>query len=227
MMGVSYKSVLFYCKTYPFSCCAFVLAILGCVSLIVAVSSPFWLVSRADSDSGFVRLGLWRVCFSRYQHANPDFQHILDGCYPLHRHKSEIMRNWLQPVWFIIVQCLVTSATFLSALCVCLLGYMMFQGEVEIKIFVAAFVFVFEAISAFIALLGVCIFAVMSFERSWIKYPKSNTLSWGFGFCVVSAALLSLTAGCLLIQTLKMRKVLSRDNRGSYHIPLSNRSMPY
>lgn len=96
-MGLNCKSSLYYCKTYPYCFTAFVLAALGCVCLTIAVSSPFWLVSNQDSGSDFVRLGLWSVCFKKYQHPFSEFQNILDGCYPLHRHKSEIIRNWLQP----------------------------------------------------------------------------------------------------------------------------------
>lgn len=92
-MGLTCKSSLYYCKTYPYCLSAFVLAALGCVSLTIAVSSPFWLESKEDSD--FIRLGLWSVCFRRYEH--PTLGHHLDGCYPLHRHKSEDMRKWLQP----------------------------------------------------------------------------------------------------------------------------------
>lgn len=223
-MAVTCKSSLYYCKTYPFSVGAFAFATLGCVALIIAVSSPFWLVSKTEARSEFVRLGLWSICFKRYHHAA--LPHVLDGCHPLHRHKYEEMRKWLQPAWFIFVQCLVTCATFLSGLCVCLLGYMMFQGEIEIKIFVAAFVFVFEAISSFMTFLGACIFGVMSFERSWIKHPSSNILSWGFGFCVAASILLILTSFCLLKQTLNLRKLLARDHR-VYHIPLSNSRRSY
>lgn len=96
-MSLTCKSGLYYCKTYPYSISAFVLAVLGCVCLTIAVSSPYWLISKKDSGSDFVRVGLWNVCFKRYHHPSPEFPHILDGCYPLHRHKSEAIRNWLLP----------------------------------------------------------------------------------------------------------------------------------
>ncbi|XP_042896666.1 uncharacterized protein [Parasteatoda tepidariorum] len=212
---------LFNCKS-PYSVGAFAFAILGCLTLIIALSSPYWLVSNPDSGSNFVRLGLWNVCFKEYRHPSLKFDSIFDGCYSFHGHRSETIRNLLQPGWFVLVQCLTTCATLLSALSICLLAYMTLQVEREIKIFVSAFVFVLEALSALLAFLGACVFGAMSFERSWIQFPKSNSLSWGYGFVVLSAILLCTAAGCLLVHVFRMRRNLYRNNI-LYHIPVSYR----
>ncbi|KAG8185110.1 hypothetical protein JTE90_014585 [Oedothorax gibbosus] len=210
-------------RSTPFSTAAFTFALIGCVSLIVALSSPEWLESKPESNSNFVRLGLWKVCFRQYQHPSLKFDGVFNGCYSLHGHKSESIRNWLQPGWFVFVQCLTTCSTLLSALCVCILIFMHFQSEVEIRIFVSAFVFVFEAISALLAFLGVCIFGAMCFERSWIQYPKSNTLSLGYAFAAVGALTLACGASLILAQTFRMRRLLYRNNTIMYHVPLSNK----
>lgn len=85
------------CRSTPFSIAAFTFAVIGCVSLIIALSSPEWLESKPESNSNFVRLGLWKVCFRQYQHPSLKFDGFFNGCYPLHGHKSESIRNWLQP----------------------------------------------------------------------------------------------------------------------------------
>ncbi|KFM64543.1 hypothetical protein X975_08853, partial [Stegodyphus mimosarum] len=83
------------CKTSPFAISAFVFAAVACACLIIALASPYWLVSKQDSD--FVRMGLWRICFNNYQHPSMQYDNVFDGCYSIHGHKSESIRNWLQP----------------------------------------------------------------------------------------------------------------------------------
>lgn len=212
---------IYNCKS-PYSFGAFGFAILGFLTLVIALSSPYWLVSKPDSGSNFVRLGLWSICFKEYQHPSLKFDNVFDGCYSLHGRKSDSIRNLLQPGWFVLVQCLTTCAALLSAFSLCLLVYMTIQAEREIKIFVCAFVFVLEAISALLAFLGACVFGAMCFERSWIQFPKSNSLSWGYGLVILSALLLCFAASCLLVHTFRMRKNLYRNNI-LYHIPISNR----
>ncbi|XP_055938837.1 uncharacterized protein LOC129968700 [Argiope bruennichi] len=210
------------CKSTPFSIPALTFAVIGCISLIVALSSPRWLESEPESKSNFVRLGLWSVCFRDYQHPSLKFDGVFNGCYSLHGQKSKSIRNWLHPGWFVFVQCLTTSSTLLCTLCVGILVFMHFQTEIEIKIFISTFVFVFEALSALSAFLAVSVFGAMCFERSWIQYPKYNSLSLGYVFAVIGALSLGVGACLLLAQTFRMRRFLYRNSTVMYHIPVPN-----
>ncbi|GIY42858.1 uncharacterized protein CDAR_246801 [Caerostris darwini] len=216
------KSAFNSCKSTPFSIPAFTFAVIGCISLIIALCSAKWLESQPESKSNFVRLGLWNVCFREYQHPSLKFDDVFNGCYSLYGHKSKSIRNWLHPGWFIFVQCLTTGSCLLSTLCIAILIFMHFQSEVEIKIFVSAFLFVFEALSALAAFLAVSVFGAMCFERSWIQYPKYNTLSFGYVFAVIGAISSGIAACLLLVQTFRMRKFLYRNSSVMYHIPLSH-----
>lgn len=85
------------CKSTPFSIPALTFAVIGCISLIVALSSPRWLESEPESKSNFARLGLWSVCFRNYQHPSMKFDDVFHGCYSLYGQKSKSIRNWLHP----------------------------------------------------------------------------------------------------------------------------------
>ncbi|GFS76698.1 uncharacterized protein NPIL_101671, partial [Nephila pilipes] len=110
-----------------------------------------------------------------------------------------------------------------SILSIGVLLYMHFQKGIEIKIFVSATAFVFHASSALIAFLAVAVFGTMCFERSWIQYPKYNSLSVGYIFAVTGTLLLGLGTCLLLFQTFKLKNLLYHRNFAvRYHVPHSD-----
>ncbi|GFY56375.1 uncharacterized protein TNIN_413761 [Trichonephila inaurata madagascariensis] len=219
---MSLKSAFDSCKSTPFSFSVFAVTSAGCISLILALSSPFWLESKPESESNFVSLGLWKVCFREFQNPSIKYDDVFDGCYYFYGHKSENIPNWLQPGWFIFVQCLTTGSLILAVISIGILIFMHFRNGVEVKIFASATVFVFEASSALISFLAVAIFGAMCFERSWIQYPQYNSLSIGYIFAVVGALFLGLGTCLLLFQTFKLRKLLYRNIAVRYHVPHSD-----
>ncbi|GFU10284.1 uncharacterized protein NPIL_354881 [Nephila pilipes] len=96
---MSLKSAYDSCKSTPFSFSVLAVTAAGSISIILALSSSLWLESKpeSESESHFVSLGLWRICFRDFQHPSVKFDDVFNGCYYFYGHKSESIPSWLQP----------------------------------------------------------------------------------------------------------------------------------
>lgn len=60
-------------------------------------------------------MGLWEYCFYQFRYPYyPQLDKQFDGCHHIFSHEYHIMRDWLLPVWLMVVQTFVTLALLLS-----------------------------------------------------------------------------------------------------------------
>ncbi|KAK3088820.1 hypothetical protein FSP39_024160 [Pinctada imbricata] len=74
---------------------------LGLVIFLISFATSSWLErdsGPANVQAGFVRMGLWEVCFNRWTHWKDQNQKVYDGCWYLLSSEFDSIRTWLQGI---------------------------------------------------------------------------------------------------------------------------------
>ncbi|KAH9593699.1 hypothetical protein MS3_00008523 [Schistosoma haematobium] len=79
---------------------------LAAIFNIIGFVSPFWIVSKSESNLGFQRLGLWEVCFDQFIFPEDYVSKAYQGCWYIYYPEYKYIRFWLNPPWFYLVQIL-------------------------------------------------------------------------------------------------------------------------
>ncbi|XP_022668839.1 uncharacterized protein LOC111267036 [Varroa jacobsoni] len=218
---------------YPRPTCLLVasgwMAFISSLVLLVAYAAPYWLESywETRSETQFIRLGLWEVCFNRYMHPPYQYDEVFDGCHWIHGYYYQNIRDWLMPGWFMFTQAMLTLGLMfeLTALIVLSILLMRYLLRYEIVILTAAFVL--EALTALLLFLGVSVFGGMAFSRYWLLYPNFNHLGWGYAFAVIAMFFHAFTACMLLKEAFNSKERRRRDNNLVYNMQPRGEPMRY
>lgn len=63
----------------------------------ISFVSSHWIVSINQENFGFVRLGLWEVCFDNFIFAGDYISKAYDGCWYVFRQEFKYIRFWINP----------------------------------------------------------------------------------------------------------------------------------
>eukprot|EP00090_Calanus_glacialis_P028719 TRINITY_DN46094_c0_g1_i1.p1 TRINITY_DN46094_c0_g1~~TRINITY_DN46094_c0_g1_i1.p1 ORF type:complete len:385 (-),score=56.56 TRINITY_DN46094_c0_g1_i1:175-1329(-) len=114
----------------PRSCCwlsgldsCYVAGLCSLVILIISLVAPYWLVSWEDTKSPLIRLGPWEACFKTFQFPVQKQNKTYEGCYPLWGSEISVIRGWLLPSWFLVVEATLSFALSLSISSRCLTSF--------------------------------------------------------------------------------------------------------
>lgn len=78
------------------------------------VFSPYWIESYQETFSTFKHMGLWEYCFEQFRYPYYQFDKLFDGCHHIFSQEYFVIREWLLPVWLMVVQAFVTLSLLLS-----------------------------------------------------------------------------------------------------------------
>lgn len=76
---------------------AIILTFFANVFYVISFVSPFWIISIEKENFGFVRLGLWEVCFNNFIFADDYISKAYDGCWYVFRQEFKYIRYWINP----------------------------------------------------------------------------------------------------------------------------------
>ncbi|KAL8581367.1 hypothetical protein ACOMHN_034445 [Nucella lapillus] len=177
--------------------------------LIGSFSSQYWVESnKSVSPSGFERMGLWEACFHNYYPINrPITNKKYEGCWAAISYDMRDLYDHFFPSWMRAVQGMMTLAMLQAVACV-IINIIYFihccTGRME------RYFALISAIIAFIAALFLFISTIMfgihvDQDRNWLPQPGSIYLSWAFGFGILAAILLLVSAMCMITDFIRLR----------------------
>ncbi|XP_022243052.1 uncharacterized protein LOC106460597 isoform X2 [Limulus polyphemus] len=185
-----------------------ILTFIAAVLLIIAFACPYWMESDSETDRRFVRMGLWSVCFNNYKHLPYSYDRKFDGCHWIYGYEYEDIRDWLQPVFAIVMRVLMKLEVFLLAS--------------------SAVLCVLTALPLFLA---VAVFGGLCYDRSWLPGTSFNYISWAYALGVISIFFHILSSACLFSEAGKARERRRMGSNLVYNIPsrgivMTNNSPP-
>ncbi|KAH8855878.1 hypothetical protein KSF78_0002179 [Schistosoma japonicum] len=161
-------------------------AFLAAISNIIGFVSPFWIVSKSESNLGFQRLGLWEVCFNEFIFPEDYVSKAYQGCWYIYYPEYKYIRFWLNPPWFYAIQILsiISLICNLAGLLMIILVLCEVYGTKERKPHFVVIGLQSVALACFIVV--TIYMGVMSKDRQWLPRPDLNMLSWSFAFAVLA-----------------------------------------
>ncbi|KAL5963489.1 hypothetical protein TSMEX_008738 [Taenia solium] len=135
--------------------------------------SPYWIVSVNQENFGFVRLGLWEVCFDNFIFAGDYISKAYDGCWYVFRQEFKYIRFWINP-WIETKFCRLSNTPIIflqSVVVACLTVITIMMG-------------------------------LMSKDRMWLPFSDRNTVGWGLGLAATGGILMLLSIFCLIVDQL-------------------------
>ncbi|XP_011135279.1 uncharacterized protein LOC105180727 [Harpegnathos saltator] len=160
------------------------------VFLVMAFTSPYWIESYQETFSNFKHMGLWEYCFEQFRYPSYQFNKQFDGCHHIFSQEYYVIREWLLPVWLMIVQAFVTLALLLSFFAQITVVMILIRWPLALVlryewVFSSA-AFLCDAVAGGLLFLAVSIFGGQCWRRDWLMYPNFNHLSWSYGLAVIS-----------------------------------------
>ena len=170
---------------------ASLVGLLSLVLLIISHASPSWLVSWEDTQSPFVRMGPWQICFQRFRFPRLQFDVLFQGCSSMWGQTYHQIREWLMPPWLLAVQGLLCLSLITSSLSRLVSLLSVFQSPRDVWLRFGSY---FLLVNVFCDLLvGLTLtsasltFCLCCWSRSWLLYPNYNYLSWGWAAALLSS----------------------------------------
>jgi len=162
--------------------------VLAFVCNLIAFLSPYWLESNPTSNSQFVRLGLWVACFDGYLHWSDYVNKAYFGCWYIYYPEYDLIRHWLNPAWFYLVQMLSIVAFVSHCLAMLIVGCQscaVLARDGASANLIVTFCHFAAATGLMVALLAV---GINARDTRWMPWPERNRLGYAYYFAVLSLA---------------------------------------
>lgn len=135
-------------------------------------------------------MGLWEYCFDQFRFPYYQFDKPFDGCHHIFSQEYYVIREWLLPVWLMVVQAFVTLALLLSFFAQIIIALVLIRWPLRFVLnfewLLSSTAFVCDALAGFLLFLAVSIFGGQCWRRDWLMYPNFNHLSWSYGLAAIS-----------------------------------------
>ncbi|KAF0301844.1 hypothetical protein FJT64_003055 [Amphibalanus amphitrite] len=185
------------------------LTLISLLAVVIAFATPHWLETDGSLDEPkFVKLGLWTVCFDKFQERLRLYDTEFSGCRWVLDEEYQIIDYLVRPPFFVAVQlfftlcflaCLLAGVMVMAAVC-CM------EHEREGSFLKAtSFVLGFAAVTGTIAVIT---FGALGDERDWMPDYDHNNLSWSFGLGAVGSVLAALGAILLWVESRAQLRLL-------------------
>lgn len=69
--------------------------------LAIAFVTPYWLDSETHTNQRFRRLGLWEICFEKFEDPYHRFDRVVSGCKFIFDRDYEFIKEFLKPSKYI------------------------------------------------------------------------------------------------------------------------------
>ncbi|KAF5298493.1 hypothetical protein FQR65_LT01272 [Abscondita terminalis] len=186
---------------------AIVLTVASFFFILIAFCTPCWLVADGSlKNPNFQKLGLWQVCFDKFQ----DFRHHYDvkftGCWWVFEEEYYIIDDFLLPGFFIATQFFLTLCMTLLLIAAFLTWLYCFCSRQHDK-----YVLLLLSIGADLIIAGACgligvsIFGAFGDGRDWMPNWLNNDLGWSFAFAALGSLLLFPAGALFLVEARRSR----------------------
>jgi len=158
----------------------------GGVLLLMSFCSPYWLQSWSATNSPFVNMGIWEVCFFKFRYPKRQFDILMTGCYSVWGSSKDVreIREWLLPTWLMFCQllmCVCFCISFLSQVVdVCLLLRWPLERVLRFEYHLVHATFIMKITTAVLLFVTVALFGGSCWDRKWLLYPNFNYVSWSY-----------------------------------------------
>ena len=187
----------------------------GLCLLVICLASPSWLVSWQDTQSPFVGMGPWQICFNKFRFPRLQFDVLFHGCHPMWGSTYHQIREWLMPPWLLAIQGLLIICLILAVLARFLsLSVVFHYPEAAWLQFGSSLLLIIGLLDLLVGvLLSVIslVFAASCWSRSWLLYPNYNYLSWGWAAALL-ASWAQLASSGLFLTEARAERARKADN---------------
>ena len=194
---------------------ASLVGVAGLFLLVISFASPSWLVSWQDTQSPFIGMGPWQICFNRFRFPRLQFDVLFTGCHPMWGHTYHQIREWLMPPWLLAIQGLLLISLILTVLARILSLSVVFHAPEAVWLqFGSSLLLIIGLLDLLTGVLMSIIslvFAVSCWSRSWLLYPNYNYLSWGWAAALLASWILLASSGLFLAEA-KAERARKADN---------------
>ncbi|XP_018320526.1 uncharacterized protein LOC108733733 [Agrilus planipennis] len=200
--------------------CAVVVTLIGFLCILIAFCTPYWLVNDGKiSNPQFLRIGLWEVCFQKFEDIRHFYDYRFTGCWWVFEEEYYIIDDFLLPGFFIATQFFFTLCMTLLLIAAFLTWMYIFCSRHHDKYLILLYSIGTDLIIAGICgTIAVIIFGANGDRRDWMPNWEHNDLSWSFALAVVGSLLL-LPAGSLFLvegRRARFRKLRNEDEGSQY-----------
>lgn len=183
---------------------ASLVGVAGLFLLVISFASPSWLVSWQDTQSPFIGMGPWQICFNRFRFPRLQFDVLFTGCHPMWGNTYHQIREWLMPPWLLAIQGLLLISLIFAVLARILSLSVVFHAPEAVWLqFGSSLLLIIGLLDLLTGVLMSIIslvFAVSCWSRSWLLYPNYNYLSWGWAAALLATWTLLASSGLFLAE---------------------------
>jgi len=187
----------------------------GGIFILMSFVSPYWLVSWEDTQSPFSNMGLLEFCFNNFRFPKFQFDYLFNGCHPNYGVEYRLIREWMLPVWLMLVQAMAFFTFCISftsqMLDVCLLLRLPMEHVLRFEFNLVALTCFMKGFIAFLLFIIVCVFGGSCWDRGWLLYPNYNYLSWSYALACF-AILIHIGAAYMMWIEVKQAKERKERN---------------
>jgi hypothetical protein len=156
----------------------------GGVLLLIAFCSPYWLQSWSATNSPFINMGIWEICFFRFRYPKMQKDILFTGCNPIWGNTYRDMREWILPTWLMFIQfliCVCFLVSFVSQMFdVGLLLRWPLERVLRFEYQLVHGSFISKTLTAVLLFIIVALFGGSCWDRGWLLYPNYNYVSWSY-----------------------------------------------
>ena len=194
---------------------ASLVGVAGLFLLVICFASPSWLVSWQDTQSPFVGMGPWQICFNRFRFPRLQFDVLFTGCHPMWGSTYHQIREWLMPPWLLAIQGLLLISLILAVLArlLSLAAVFHFPEAVWLQFGSSLLLIIglLDLLAGVLLSIISLVFAASCWSRSWLLYPNYNYLSWGWAAALL-ASWTSLASGGLFMAEARAERARKARN---------------
>ena len=177
--------------------------------LTISQVVPYWLVTWGDTNSPLVNLGPWGACFERYQFPIHNMNKTYESCYALWGSEFHVIRGWLLPPWFVVVEAALVLGTVLSAISRSVSALIWFKKRQIFPLRLGSRYLLlsacFDVLCGLLVFTSTITFSACCWSTSWL-FPGWSYLSWGWAAGLVASWAHLGTAGLQFLEAKKQKK---------------------
>jgi hypothetical protein len=195
--------------------------LLGVVGIIIACSTPWWVVSWNRIHTPFNRVGLWEFCLNGYIVQGDISQTSYFGCWWIYStYYGDIFKN-LSPIWFVFIQVFVVLHLCLDVLLaiVLIIYFLGFFRHVSINSKVSKVMIIASCVGGIFGLVSTILFAIFWSDPNWMPYPELNWPSVSFGANVTATACSFIVAVFLIDRVLRDQEAIETHEEDFKMLP--------
>jgi len=162
------------------------------ILFLIAFVTPYWLVTDGQlQDPRFTNLGLWEVCFNKFQDIHRFYDNKFGGCMWVFEEEYYIIHDFLLPGFYIAIQLFATLCFVMCLIALPLtLAFLRTSKDDDRYVFLLLTIGSCQVLASLFGFIAVVIFGAKGDSRDWMPGWQNNDMGWSFALGVVGAVML-------------------------------------